>query len=76
MEDGGAGTKLGSLARRCYSGPVMAYICTLCGKMERDCDCTDKYCMICKSQENLRLCADGCYYCADCREACGFLPED
>lgn len=54
----------------------MAYICNMCGKQERDCECADKYCMVCKSQEALRLCADGCYYCADCREACGFMPED
>jgi hypothetical protein len=30
----------------------------------------EKYCTICKGQHNIRLCADGLYYCPDCREAC------
>lgn len=47
-------------------GPVL---CVQCDKPEHQCNC-EKYCTICKGQQNVRLCADGLYYCPDCREAC------
>lgn len=40
-----------------------------CELPESRCVC-DKYCCICQSQMNVRLCLDGLYYCPDCREAC------
>jgi hypothetical protein len=53
----------------------MAFSCNMCSKSEADCQCI-KYCMICKSDNDPRLCGDGCYYCTDCREACDFTPEN
>jgi sulfur transfer complex TusBCD TusB component (DsrH family) len=53
----------------------MPYICTVCGSPERDCQCP-RFCTLCKSDDNIRLCEDGCYYCLDCREVCGFIPEE
>src|SRR3954447_21451051 len=47
-------------------GPVL---CSTCDKPEGQCTC-EKYCTICKGQHKVRLCADGLYYCPDCREAC------
>jgi hypothetical protein len=47
-------------------GPV---VCSMCDKTEEYCTC-EKYCTICKGQYKVRLCADGLYYCPDCREAC------
>jgi hypothetical protein len=47
-------------------GPV---VCAQCDKPEHQCSC-EKYCSICKGQLNVKLCADGLYYCPDCREAC------
>lgn len=47
-------------------GPV---VCVQCDKPEGQCNC-EKYCTICKGQLNVKLCADGLYYCPDCREAC------
>ena len=47
-------------------GPIL---CTTCDKPEAQCVC-EKYCTICKGQHKVRLCADGLYYCPDCREAC------
>jgi len=47
----------------------------MCDKREEDCTC-DKFCTICKSDENLRLVGDGCYYCLDCREACDLQAEN
>jgi hypothetical protein len=47
------------------SGPVL---CMQCDKTEEKCTC-DKYCCFCQSQQGVRLCIDGLYYCPDCREA-------
>jgi hypothetical protein len=47
-------------------GPV---VCAICDKPEAYCKC-DRYCTICKGQNDIRLCQDGLYYCPDCREAC------
>ena len=47
-------------------GPI---VCGQCDRTETNCNC-EKYCTICKGQMNVRLCADGSYYCPDCREAC------
>jgi len=47
-------------------GPV---VCAMCEKAEQYCSC-EKYCTICKGQHNVKLAADGLYYCPDCREAC------
>ncbi len=51
------------------AGPRQQIVCVQCDKTEEYCDC-EKYCTICKGQHNVRLCADGLYYCPDCREAC------
>jgi len=47
-------------------GPV---VCIQCDKAEPFCNC-EKYCSICKGQDDVHLCVDGLYYCPDCREAC------
>ncbi len=52
----------------------MAYICNMCSQPESDCKCI-KYCVICKSDNDVRLVSDGCYYCLDCRQACDLTPE-
>jgi hypothetical protein len=44
-------------------------VCSQCDKPETKCTC-EKYCSFCQSQEHVRLCEDGRYYCPDCREAC------
>jgi hypothetical protein len=44
-------------------------VCAQCDQPEANCAC-DKYCCFCQSQQNIRLCVDGLYYCPDCREAC------
>ena len=47
------------------------FLCSACGSREAKCQC-EKYCILCKSDVNVRLCQDGCYYCRDCREICEF----
>ena len=53
----------------------MPYICAMCDKHESNCPC-DKFCVICKSDEDVRLCFDGCYYCQVCREVCELSAEN
>lgn len=51
--------------------PDMAkeFICGICDQPERSCSC-NKYCCLCQSLFEIRLCEDGQYYCRPCREAC------
>ncbi|HWG59518.1 MAG TPA: hypothetical protein VN661_10785 [Candidatus Acidoferrales bacterium] len=44
-------------------------LCSQCDKPEQQCTC-EKYCCFCQSQQHIRLCVDGLYYCPECREAC------
>jgi len=44
-------------------------VCCQCNLPESKCDC-ERYCCYCQGQENVRLGADGQYYCPDCRVAC------
>jgi len=44
-------------------------LCAQCDLPEWKCKC-DRYCGVCKSWDNVSLCADGQYYCEACREAC------
>jgi hypothetical protein len=53
----------------------MAYVCTLCGEPEKKCKCL-RFCTLCKSDHGVRLCQDGCYYCADCREICEYTADE
>ena len=45
------------------------YVCGVCDMPEYRCGC-DKYCWLCQSEYEVRLCEDGQYYCPPCREAC------
>ena len=53
----------------------MHYLCTVCSATEEECQCP-RFCILCKSDSNVRLCDDGCYYCGDCREICGYTVEE
>jgi hypothetical protein len=48
-------------------------VCAVCEQPETLCRCAVKdYCILCQGSEDVRLCADGHYYCEACREACGY----
>jgi hypothetical protein len=51
------------------------FVCGTCSKLERQCQC-DRFCMLCQSDFQVRLCEDGFYYCKDCRDACDFRSEE
>ncbi|MCU1255537.1 MAG: hypothetical protein JWM83_1836 [Candidatus Angelobacter sp.] len=50
------------------------FICGICDLPERSCTC-NKYCMLCQSLHEIRLCEDGAYYCPPCREACDLQAQ-
>jgi hypothetical protein len=51
------------------------YRCMQCEMTEERCDC-EKYCCLCQSLVEVRLCEDGLYYCKPCREACNYKVSD
>ena len=52
------------------TGPAK-FRCAQCEKSEGDCLC-EKYCYLCQSVIEVRLCSDGLMYCEPCRTACGY----
>jgi len=54
---------------------MAVFVCTACGLNENKCKC-ERYCILCNSDHGVRLCQDGCYYCAECREICEFAASD
>jgi len=51
------------------------FSCIACELPEGRCVC-DRYCALCQSDYHVRLCEDGQYYCADCREICDYATQD
>jgi len=51
------------------------YKCMVCDREEPQCDC-EKYCALCQGGHDVRLCADGMYYCLECREVCDYVPQN
>jgi len=50
---------------------VSQIVCVQCDQPEERCEC-GKYCYLCQSQLDIRLCADGLMYCEACRTACEY----
>jgi hypothetical protein len=73
-------TELSSLLSARYSSPMATttprkYRCMQCEMTEERCDC-EKYCCLCQSLVEVRLCEDGLYYCKPCREACNYKVSE
>jgi hypothetical protein len=51
------------------------YRCGQCEMPEAQCEC-DKFCCLCQSQLDIRLCQDGLMYCEPCRRACDYKTSD
>ena len=45
--------------------------CAQCELAESSCIC-EKYCVLCQSIVDIRLCEDGLMYCEPCRTACEY----
>jgi hypothetical protein len=50
---------------------VSQIVCAQCERSEANCWC-EKYCVLCQSQLDIRLCTDGLLYCEACRTACDY----
>jgi hypothetical protein len=51
------------------------YRCASCEQSESNCQC-EKYCCLCQSVIDIRLCNDGLFYCEPCRTACGYKTSE
>jgi hypothetical protein len=50
--------------------------CAICELEETLCHCDVKdYCALCQGADDVRLCADGQYYCTACREVCDYQAQ-
>jgi len=49
--------------------------CAQCEQPESLCQC-EKYCVLCQSVIDVRLCEDGLMYCEPCRSACDYKPAN
>src|SRR5579863_1964950 len=49
--------------------------CAQCEQPESACQC-EKYCCLCQSVIDVRLCTDGLFYCEPCRTACDYKTSD
>ena len=49
--------------------------CAQCEMPENQCEC-DKYCCLCQTMLDVRLCQDGLLYCEPCRNACDYKTSD
>lgn len=47
------------------------YRCAQCEQPENNCEC-EKFCCLCQSVVDIRICADGLMYCEPCRKACDY----
>jgi hypothetical protein len=50
-------------------------VCAQCEQIEARCGC-EKFCVLCQSQIDIRLCTDGLLYCEACRTACDYKTVD
>jgi hypothetical protein len=49
--------------------------CAQCEQPEASCHC-EKFCCLCQSVIDIRLCVDGLMYCEPCRTACDYKTAD
>jgi hypothetical protein len=51
------------------------FLCAQCEMPEGSCQC-DKFCCLCQTTDNVRVCEDGLMYCEACRSACDYKTSD
>jgi hypothetical protein len=49
--------------------------CAQCDQPENSCEC-EKFCCLCQSVLDIRICTDGLMYCEPCRTACDYKTSD
>jgi len=58
-----------------YGTGSAKYKCAQCEQPESSCEC-EKFCCLCQSVIDVRLCNDGLFYCEPCRSACEYKTSD
>jgi hypothetical protein len=58
-----------------YGTSPAKFRCGQCEMSEDHCEC-DKFCVLCSSQLDIRICKDGLMYCEPCRNACDYKTSD
>jgi hypothetical protein len=48
--------------------------CAQCEQSETSCQC-EKFCVLCQSVIDVRICEDGLMYCEPCRTACDYKTD-
>ncbi len=51
------------------------YRCLQCDQSESSCYC-EKFCVLCQSLLDVRICDDGLMYCEPCRKACEYKTSE
>jgi hypothetical protein len=51
------------------------YRCLQCDQSENSCQC-EKFCVLCQSLLDVRICDDGLMYCEPCRKACEYKTSE
>jgi hypothetical protein len=51
------------------------YRCAQCEQSEGSCSC-EKFCVLCQSVIDVRICQDGLMYCDPCRSACDYKTSE
>ena len=69
---GRASVKLGGMSTG--TSPTK-YHCAQCEQVEGSCQC-EKFCCLCQSVIDARICQDGLMYCEPCRTACDYKTSD
>jgi hypothetical protein len=69
---GQASVKLGSMSAETSSQKCR---CAQCEQVEGSCEC-EKFCCLCQSVIDVRICQDGLMYCEPCRTACDYKTSD
>jgi len=57
------------------AGGHTKYRCAQCEMSEESCEC-DKFCCLCQTVLEVRICQDGLMYCEPCRTACDYKTSD
>jgi hypothetical protein len=58
-----------------YGTQSAKYKCAQCEQVESSCEC-EKFCCLCQSTLDIRLCNDGLLYCEPCRNACDYKTSE
>lgn len=58
-----------------YGTGSAKYKCAQCELVESSCEC-EKFCCLCQSVVDIRLCNDGLLYCEPCRTACEYKTSE